>query len=117
MSELKFYTKPVVDCLDFDNFVREVYGVQYSSVQGLNDWDYLSHYSYYEIDVEEWKSNRQWMIDNDEWFNEQAFYDWLDKKEIGYAAMNYSPEPEEMVSRLIADGHDVPAKFMMLVDW
>ena len=142
MPALKQYEGVVIDCSDFDRFVEEVYNRRYSTVRGFAGDDRLGHYTYFDVDVEQYmadkaymesdeykESSRQWIAEMKEKFPEQAwvwteredkegpvsFEDW--EKLEGWAAHNDCPPIEEMVYHLRKDGYDVPDKFLVLVDW
>lgn len=115
MTELRFYKHPVVDCGDFDKFVREVYGKEYSVVNSLGD-RLEGHFTYQEIDMEEWRwEKKQDWYDEDDYGYSVSFEDWM-KKDYP-ACYNDGPQPEVMIEQLQKDGYDVPNRFMMLVDW
>ena len=134
MTELRYYEQPVVDCSDFDRFVEEVYGRRYSTVAGYRGSDRLGHYTYDSVNVEEWKHNKeyeaseehkQWVKEFEEKYGSRfdielqerpSFEEWYSKESIA-EQHNNSPVIDEVVYHLIKDGHNVPARFTVLVDW
>lgn len=133
--ELELVTTPVVDCGKFNEYVESVYGRQYSTVQGYRGDDRLGHYTYFYVDPEQWKMDDDWAKSEEgkasaaesdslysgySWYTptsdrSPSFEEWMTKE--GWDAHNDSPVIDEVVWHLLADGHNVPSEFLVLVDW
>lgn len=138
MPELKRYDGVVIDCMHFDEFVEDVYGRKYSTVNGYAGDERLGHYTYFHVDTEQYMFDKEYVEsgEHQKWvermkelypdmpwlFAEDAaesdyvtFEEWSQKE--GWDAHNNCPPIDEMVYHLRKDGYDVPDKFLVLVDW